>query len=77
MEEIERLVIFLIFSVPNDDFATIRHGKEERTFGHIQHGERSMSEIFRKMERNGPGRIRGESAGQNVPLPARPHQLLP
>lgn len=35
-----------------------------------------MSEIFRKMERNGPGGIRGESVGQDVPLPARPHQLL-
>lgn len=66
----------LFVTVSWHDDSSLRHNKKKRTFCHFQYGERSMSEVFRKVERNGSSGVRRESIGAYVPLSAWTHQFV-
>lgn len=70
------LMLFFFVTVSNNNDLILRYYKKERTIGNLQHGERSMSEILRKVERNRSSGVRREPSSTNVPLSAWTHQFL-
>lgn len=58
------------------DDTIVRYNEKERTVCSFQHGERSMSEVLRKVERDGSSGVRRESVSTDVPLSAWSHKFI-
>lgn len=76
MLKYDRFLTMSFVSVPWYDNSSLRYYEKERTVGRFQHGERSMSEVLRKVERNRSSGVRRESFSAYVPLSAWAHKFI-